>query len=114
MLLTIDIFGADAFSKIGPNGFERRFNRAVFDVMVYFFSDPGTRNAALVHREKVFQAFGTLSRDDAFRTTLETTTKSVDATFNRLRYWGNALATAVRQRLPAVEAINDMVRRKSH
>ena len=37
--LSFEIFDGNAFRKWDGQGFERRFNRAIFDVMVYYFSE---------------------------------------------------------------------------
>ena len=94
---TIVIFGADAFKRWRyPGGFERRFNRAVFDIMTYFFRDPDIGEVALGRKREVKEAFEELSRDDdEFSEALQTTTKSIRATFNRLHKWGSKLQSTL-------------------
>lgn len=92
--LTTRVFGQDAFSKATKSGFERRFNRAVFDIMVYYFSEPALRDFVVQEKFKAIKsAFVDLCRNDEdFRRSLESTTKTLQATLNRLLTWGNALS----------------------
>lgn len=90
---TLEIFEAFAFRRWNGERFEGRFNRAVFDVMVYYFRIPEVSQAALAMREAVVDAFRDLSElDPKFDDSLATTTKSVGATAHRLRAWGQRLS----------------------
>jgi hypothetical protein len=90
---TFKIFGKDcSFRKWDGEKFERRFNRAVFDIMVYYFSNQETRRRARARAPAVREAFKELcARNRKFRASLETTTKSLGATSTRLSKWGRAL-----------------------
>ena len=88
---TLTIFGANAFCKWDGSTYERRSNRAVVDIMTYYFSDPDISDAALATRELVEQDFKTLCEKAEFRRSLETTTKSLEATVQRFSSWGYAL-----------------------
>jgi len=93
---TQEIFEEDAFSKATQKGFERRFNRAVFDIMVFYFSDPKVRSLVLQEGPDVKQLFFDLcSQNEEFRRSLESTTKTVGATIKRLGIWGEVLAEAL-------------------
>ncbi len=94
---TISIFGSDAFRRWrDPDGFERRFNRAVFDIMTYYFRDPAIGDLALCSKQEVKEAFQELcAQDDDFSEALQTTTKSLRATFNRLQRWGFKLQSTL-------------------
>ena len=98
---TIAIFGTDAFRRWRkPSGFERGFNRAVFDIMTYFFRDSTIGDLALDKNQDVKEAFEALSRDDEeFNEALQTTTKSIRATFNRLQKWGIKLQSTLEYEL---------------
>lgn len=90
---TWDIFKEDAFRKWNGSTFERRFNRAVFDVMVYFFRNEVIRQAALINSENVIFEFKRLCEESPpFKTSIETTTKSIGALSKRLELWGNQLS----------------------
>ena len=94
---TFEIFDDHAFRRWqSPNGYERRFNRAVFDIMTYFFSDERLAELAVRRSEDVRAAFEDLcENDDQFTESLQTTTKSVRATFNRLGTWGLKLQSVL-------------------
>ena len=90
---TFEIFGDDAFRRWqSPEGFGNRFNRAVFDIMTYYFSHDQIGRRAVCKKHVVKTAFKELSaNDEQFTEALQTTTKSVQATFNRLGKWGHKL-----------------------
>lgn len=94
-----DVFGNDAFRKWNGDSFERHFNRAIFDVVVHWFSDPKVRNSAKVHSKDVVDAFKALCVENPqFRRAIETTTKSKEATRTRFSEWNKALVKATRAR----------------
>ena len=94
---TFDIFDNDAFRRWQtPTGYERPFNRAVFDIMTYYFRDQRSGELAVRRREEVKAAFEELcEKDELFTEALQTTTKSVRATFNRLGRWGTKLQSVL-------------------
>jgi hypothetical protein len=99
--VTLSIFDEVAFATFTKGKFERRFNRAVFDVMVSYFKDPTVAEAAKVASKAVRQAFQDLcTNDDAFLRSLQTTTKSVDATRLRIERWGLALGQVLGINIP--------------
>jgi len=87
-----EIFGDNSFRKWDGDKYENRFNRAVFDIMTYYFADGRVRKKALSSKTKVKAGYQSLSRNPAFVKSLETTTKSVDATATRFALWGERLA----------------------
>lgn len=93
---TLEIFGdRDSFSTYNGSAFEGRFNRAVFDVMTYFFRDDGVRAAAAGASGEVKEAFVDRStRDPDFLQSLTTTTKSKSATATRFVTWAQELSAA--------------------
>lgn len=95
---TFVIFGeVDAFRKWDGEEYERRFNRAVFDIMVYYLSRQSVRSKALALPKQVEADFRKLCQDNiAFRRSLETTTKSLEATATRLNLWGKTLSKRLR------------------
>jgi hypothetical protein len=99
-----EIFGDNAFRKYDGHNYETRFNRAVFDILIYYFSDEAVRKSALAKKAKVKSAYEALSNNSAFIKSLETTTKSVDATRTRFLTWGQTLGKAlgVKVTLPSI------------
>jgi hypothetical protein len=94
--VTFEIFGEDgAFRKWEGENYQARRNRAVFDIMVYYFSEEDTRALGLEHKEAVVEAYRTLCGNTEFVRSLEATTKSITATQFRLDAWGRALSGVV-------------------
>ncbi len=93
---TIKIFGdRDSFSTYNGEAFEGRFNRAVFDIMTYYFRDADVREAAENEPLGVKKAFINRSTSDTeFLQSLTTTTKSKGATATRFVAWAEELSTA--------------------
>lgn len=91
---TNQIFGTgNAMRKWTGEKYEGQLNRAVFDIMSYYFSFQDWRDAALAHPEEVKKAFERLCVDDErFRSAVETTTKSIGANTIRFAAWAKTLA----------------------
>lgn len=90
----------NVFRKWDGTRFEKRLNRAVFDVVAGSFADPRTRSAALKDRSRILQAFKELCDDDEFRAAIESTTKSKGAVRNRFSKWFKALTQITGRRIP--------------
>ena len=95
---TFNIFGRGAFRKWTPNGYERLFNRAIFDIMTYYFSNEQIRGGTAGHKAAVEQAFKDLCENNQdFLGSIERTTKSIGATTIRLGAWANVLSNITGQ-----------------
>jgi hypothetical protein len=93
---TEELFKENAFVKWTGEGPENRFNRAVFDVMCFYFSNASIAKAALKNQEKITNDYKELCiHDEEFRRSIETTTKSIDATRTRLISWGKTLQKTI-------------------
>lgn len=91
---TTKIFpGKHAFRKWNGKTYEKSLNRAVFDIMMYYFSDDAARKAAVQKSDAVQAAFKNKCLEEAFKSSIEGTTKSIEAIYTRLREWGEALAS---------------------
>ena len=91
---TIDIFGEKNFSRmwlIKSKSYRPQFNRAILDVMVFYFSDTIIRQDAEKNKEAVEKAFTKLCASSEFRESVEGTTKNIRETHTRLSLWGKAL-----------------------
>ena len=85
----IEIFGENQFCrKWSEKGYERRFNRAIFDVLVGSLSRVDFRQWALAHPDGVIQAYKDLciSNNDFLRS-IESTTKTPENTRHRFGMW---------------------------
>ncbi len=92
---TINIFGEENISRTWLSNYQkyqRRFNRSILDVMVFYFSDEMIRQSAEKNQEKVVNTFKDLcSSNDQFREALGATRNTLYATHTRLSLWGKAL-----------------------
>lgn len=87
------IFGPSmSFRKWLGDKYESRFNRAIFDVMTFYFSEASIRTPALQKAKEVENEFKRLCIEDtAFLGSIERTTKSLEATCLRLATWAKSL-----------------------
>lgn len=101
------IFGDDNVGKKWTNnGFERRLNRAVLDVLLFYFSNKDIRESAVAYSADVLDAFKNLCETSvSFRSSIEVTTKSMRATYDRLVLWGQSLENVlpITFRLPSFD-----------
>ncbi|HJA09422.1 MAG TPA: DUF262 domain-containing protein [Candidatus Mailhella merdigallinarum] len=89
---TYVIFGKNAYHKWIKNGYENKFNRAIFDIMMYYFSNRDISETAKQNKVLVKKCFESLcENNNEFMSSLERTTKSIAATKTRYTVWGNAL-----------------------
>lgn len=92
---TINIFGERNFSRMWLNNeniYQTSFNKAILDVMLFYFKDEVIRKSAEAHQEEVVNAFKKLcSSNIDFQEGVAGNTHSVRKTYNRLRLWGEAL-----------------------
>lgn len=101
ILAATRVFGRNAFRRWTGQRWERSFNRAVFDAQAFYFKDPTVAAEAAERAPEVVVAFQRLSTDRVeFSQSVQTTTKTVAATFERLSAWGNALAGVLGHDLP--------------
>lgn len=102
----IDIFGPkNVCRKYKEGRYDRLFNRAVFDVIVGSLASQQAREWALQNRAAFEQAYIALSADDPkFVNSVESTTKSIDATRYRFTAWYDKFAEVsnIRLALPAI------------
>jgi hypothetical protein len=101
---TEEVFGRDAFKRWNGRRYEGRFNRAVFDVMVFYFTDKEVAARAVERSEEVQLAYKRLSEDDRdFVAAVQSTTKTIEATQLRLERWGKVLMDVADIGLPTPE-----------
>jgi hypothetical protein len=108
---TYGIFDNNAFRRWNGEAYERRFNRAVFDAMVFYLDDEEVAERAVAHSDRVRSAFERLCvRDEEFDLSLQTTTKTISAVTHRLRAWGRALARVAEAQLNIPTLRNNRIR----
>ena len=88
-----EVFGRRNIAhKFTEQGYENRLNRALLDVIAFYFSDEKMGELVLEKKEEVRKAYELLciSNED-FRESIERTTKSLGALSTRLNLMGRAL-----------------------
>jgi hypothetical protein len=91
--LSQEIFGDNTFKKYNGTNYERRVNRAVFDVITRYFSQENIdADQVRSNNFEIIASFEKLCEDERFREAIERTTKSPAATNTRHRLWGELLA----------------------
>lgn len=86
------VFGENAYRKWNGSSYERRFNRAIFDIMILAFSNECARAAINGREDDIEGIFKRLcSNDRGFLSSIETTTKSMAATVARIGTWNSQL-----------------------
>ena len=101
ILTSQEVFGKkNAFKKWNGDRYETRINRAVFDVVAYYFSDPIIAELAIQEKNNVVSEFQELCETDYdFISSVTSTTKSRGAVQYRFEAWGAALSQAINQPL---------------
>jgi hypothetical protein len=94
---TINIFGEKNFSRLWlPESatYRSQFNRAILDVMVFYFCDDLIRAAAEKNKEQVEEAFKSLflTAVDRFKNAVLISTNTKQSTYDRFHLWGQALS----------------------
>lgn len=90
-----NIFGDNAYKKWNGFYFESRINRAVFDVVAYFFNDKRISQIAMEKKEEVLAGFKSLCRGQAFSRAVSGTTKSLESVNDRFELWAETLTDIV-------------------
>jgi len=89
---TFEIFEENAFNKFSDGDFTGIFNRPVYDIMTFFFSDYEIGKAAIAKKGEILDAFKALCEKDVdFVRSLEISTKNIDPTAKRFNTWGAEL-----------------------
>lgn len=91
--LVFRIFGENkAFRKFKNGKYEKKYNRAVIDIMLFYFSQFQNLDDVISHGQAICNQFELLcTSDSTFLSALETTTKSLSAVHYRFRKWGEKL-----------------------
>lgn len=95
LTMATNIFGKDVFKKWLGIKYERVINRAIFDCIVRFFSDITVVKNSEGKEAEIVDAFKSVCLEDKFKSAVEKTTKSIDATHNRIDMWGEALSRII-------------------
>lgn len=97
---TLTVFKDKAFRRWNTDEYERPFNRAIYDVMVFYAKDPAVADAMANATSDVESAFRGVCDNPRFAESISTTTKSIEAIEYRLATWGRHLSEALGMPLP--------------
>lgn len=87
------IFEGHTFKKWNGSGYERRANRAIFDVITRYFSQSDIDKSLVeTKKTKIIEAYKELCELVEFKQAIERSTKTPYATAVRLRLWGDSLS----------------------
>ncbi|NJK67386.1 MAG: DUF262 domain-containing protein [Microcoleus sp. CSU_2_2] len=111
---TTTIFGEENIFRVwlsSSHTYRSKFNRAILDVMVFYFSDPAIRQAAEKNKERVENAFKELcsSSNSEFRDAVEKSTTSIRETHTRLSLWGKALLKVLGVKFTVPELVDNRI-----
>lgn len=96
-----DIFRKNLYRKWIRTGYETRFNRAIFDIMIHSFCDKNVRELTKGRESEVENIFKDLcTQNIEFIDSLETTTKSLNAVVTRFTNWNEKLNSVFGTNLP--------------
>ena len=111
---TTTIFGEENIFRVwlsSSNTYRGKFNRAILDVMVFYFSDSVIREAAEKNPAAVEKAFKELcsSSNSEFREAVEKSTTSIRETHTRLSLWGKALLKVLDVKFNVPELVDNHI-----
>lgn len=102
-----EIWGENAFRKWKDKNYQGRFNRAIYDIMVYYFSEREIRDSATNHFSEIREKFIYLCEHDTeFLNSFETSTKNIAPTHKRYHTWGNVLSEILGIQFPIPDLLN--------
>lgn len=93
---TFDIFEGNAYRVWQNERFQTARNRAVMDIMNFYFADPATAGAAVHHVQALQGGFKDLCEGNPeFVRALQSSTKTEAATALRFEAWGHSLSNVI-------------------
>lgn len=96
-----NIFAENACHKWIGFGYEKKFNRAVFDALMYYFSNPEICKKTNGKETEIEQAFKKMCEESQeFKDAIGTTTKKLKSVYDRIYIWGEYLSKAIGESLP--------------
>jgi hypothetical protein len=99
--LTFEVFGEkNAFRKFKNGKYEDKYNRAVIDIMLFYFSQISNKENLVRLSSDIRASFEmACASDQEFISALESTTKSLSAVHHRFRKWGELLIALTGEQL---------------
>jgi hypothetical protein len=104
------VFEEGACKKWLGDKYETRFNRAIFDALMYYFSDKEILEACSGKENAIENAFKQLcTNNNKFVESISSTTKKVSAVYNRISLWGNALSSSISYDIPLPQLVENKI-----
>lgn len=98
---TFEIFSNRPFRRWTGKGYQSPYNRAIFDIMMFYFSIKEIRENAVKHKPAIEQAFMAICLDNSdFSNSIEVSTKTMGATFTRFSTWARVLRRILTVHVP--------------
>ena len=94
--LAFHVFGDSAFRKHKRGKIIGKFNRAIFDVIMFHFCEPDLQDLIRDNAGAIQSAFVELFHKNEFNESIERTTKSLFAVVTRLATWTEVLQPILR------------------
>jgi hypothetical protein len=104
-----EVFSSNAFFRWDGKAqrYERRFNRALFDAVMFHFADGNVRSIAVEKHANAEDALKRLCESDVeFVRSIQVSTKTVGATFYRIKAWGDKLGQVLDKELHTPTPVN--------
>jgi hypothetical protein len=100
----VDLFGPEFAGRKWKDGkYNPRTNKALMDVLLYYFSDVDIRNIVQNHKDELISKFKELCEEDSeFVSSIERTTQTMKAVSTRFSVWGDALREVLRIYVPYI------------
>lgn len=93
---TVSIFGEDSFKKYNGSNYEKNINRAIVDIMAYFFADASINTLLLEHKDEIKSSFEKICiENQEFQNSINARVSSTSAIFKRIDIWGEELARII-------------------
>ena len=102
---TENVFGRESYlRKWNGDVFEPRKNRAIFDIMLHYFSDANIRDSLKGKENEIVLAFKKLcSENSFFFASIERTTKTNEANHFRFNLWARELSKISSTSVPEID-----------
>lgn len=95
-----EVFGRNVFQVFANNTYQGSKNRAVMDIMTYYFSFPEVRQKSADKNAVKVAYEGLCTNDPRFLSFLQLTTKTTLATSSRFHLWGRAIEAVTKHPVP--------------
>jgi hypothetical protein len=100
---TVDLVfkSSNSFRRFRGGKFESRFNKSVFDIMVYYLDTPKARTEFINHGSTIVDSYKRLcTENDFFMKSISSNTNGLIETAGRFVIWGNELKKSISVSIP--------------